>query len=277
MNSARVSFRLVGGAQPLLLVPVEANGRGPFSFILDTGAGTTLLAPELAASLGVRSTGKKTGQSAGGAVEVHLGTLDSLGVGGLMRSNLEIAIHDLSPISRTVGASLDGDLGYNFLKDYRLRLDFVACELRLEDPKRCEYFGAPALVDLPMRLAHPLKPLILIDAWVNGRGPFQFALDTGTSTTAISPRLGHELGLPSHPMANVTTGGAAIAARAARVETLHLGAASVRDLDVMLGGFLDMLSQVIGKQLDGIIGYNFLRHFRVAIDYPNENLSLFAV
>ena len=51
--AARVSFRVLGGAQPLLVVPVQVNERGPFAFILDSGAGTTLLTPALAKSLGV--------------------------------------------------------------------------------------------------------------------------------------------------------------------------------------------------------------------------------
>ena len=42
----------------------------------------------------------------------------------------------------------------------------------------------------------------------------------------------------------------------------------------MVGNFLDMLSGVIGSKLDGIIGYNFLRHFRVVIDYPNDLFGL---
>ncbi len=35
-----------------------------------------------------------------------------------------------------------------------------------------------------------------------------------------------------------------------------------------------MLSNAIGKKLDGIIGYNFLRNYKVVIDYPNETVSL---
>ena len=35
-KSATVRFRLAGGAQPLILVPVEVNDQGPFDFILDT-------------------------------------------------------------------------------------------------------------------------------------------------------------------------------------------------------------------------------------------------
>jgi len=273
--AARVSFRVLGGAQPLLVVPVQVNERGPFAFILDSGAGTTLLTPALAKSLGVESTGTKQGQTAGGAVEVSLAVVDSLGVGGLSRSNLEVAILDLSRISQTIGAPLDGDLGYNFLKDFRLTIDFQKSELRLEDPKRCEYFGPAPLVEVPMRLAHPVKPLILIEVFADDRGPFQFAVDTGTSTTAVSPRLAHDLALRAQPIGNVTTGGAAIGLSAARLNLLRIGRAAVPDLEVLIGDFLEMVSQAVGQQLDGIVGYNFLRHFRVAIDYPNESFSLF--
>ena len=266
---------MLGGAQPLLVVPVQVNERGPFAFILDSGAGTTLLTPALADSLGVKSTGTKHGQTAGGAVEVSLAVVDSLGVGELSRSNLDVAILDLSRISQAIGAPLDGDLGYNFLKDFRLTIDFQKSELRLEDPKRCEYFGPAPLVALPMWLAHPAKPLILIEVFADDRGPFQFAVDTGTSTGTISLRVARDLGLRAQPIGNVTTGGATISLSAARLQVLRVGPAAVPDLDVLVGNFLEMLSQAVGKQLDGIVGYNFLRHFRVAIDYPNESFSLF--
>jgi Aspartyl protease len=49
-SSSKVKFRLSGGAQPLILLPVHVNSRGPLDFILDTGAGTSLLSTELAQS-----------------------------------------------------------------------------------------------------------------------------------------------------------------------------------------------------------------------------------
>ena len=270
----RVKFRLAGGAQPLLLVPVRVNGHGPFEFILDTGAGTSLLTPELSATLQIESTGSKQGHTAGGPVNVLLATVDSLALGEAQREDVDVAITDLSQIGRTVGAKLDGDLGYNFLKHFRLTIDFRALELKLEDPKRIEYFGPAPIAEVAMRLAHPSKPLILVEAYVAGRGPFQFAVDTGTSTTAVSPELARELNLKTTPIGAVTTGGAPIALTAARVPMMRIGGAEQRDIDVIIGDFLAMLSQVAGSKLDGIVGYNFLRNYKVVIDYPNELLRL---
>jgi predicted aspartyl protease len=271
---SRVKFRLAGGAQPLVLVPVRVNEQGPFEFILDTGAGTSLLTPELAATLEIENTGSKQGHTAGGPVNVLLAKVDSLGVGEARREEIDIAITDLSQIGRTIGAKLDGDLGYNFLKHFRLTIDFRASELKLEDPRRIEHFGRPAIAEVAMRLAQPSKPLILVEAHVAGRGPFQFAVDTGTSTTAISPELAQELHLTARPIGAATTGGAQIAMTAARVPSMRLGRAEQRGVDVIIGEFLAVLSQVAGIKLDGIIGYNFLRNYKVVIDYPNELFRL---
>jgi hypothetical protein len=39
--------------------------------------------------------------------------------------------------------------------------------------------------------------------------------------------------------------------------------------------FLRDVEHAVGAKLDGIVGYNFLRNYKVVIDYPNEILSLF--
>jgi hypothetical protein len=44
----------------------------------------------------------------------------------------------------------------------------------------------------------------------------------------------------------------------------------------VVADFLAMLSEVVGTRLDGIVGYNFLRNYKVAFDYPNATLSLFS-
>src|SRR5437879_10761481 len=81
VESSRVKFRLAGGAQPLILLPVKVNGQGPFEFILDTGAGTSLLSPETAQKVGAKIISAKEGHSAGGKVSVSLAKVDSLAVG----------------------------------------------------------------------------------------------------------------------------------------------------------------------------------------------------
>ncbi len=188
LNSSRVKFRLAGGAQPLILLPVQVNNRGPFDFIFDTGAGTSLLSTDVAKQLSVKILSSKEGQSAGGKVSVSLANVDSLAVGETKLENVDVGIVDLGHIAKTIGAKIDGDLGYNFLKHFRVTINYRDSEIQLEDPKRVESIARGAQTEVPIRLAAPAKPLILVDVYLNGAGPFQFAIDTGTSTTAITPR-----------------------------------------------------------------------------------------
>src|SRR5436309_5233870 len=99
-------FRLAGGAQPLILLPVRVNDRGPFDFILDTGAGTSLLSSELAKELGTKIIGSKDGQSAGGKVSVSLGKVDSMAVGEAKLNDVDVGVVDLGHIGKTIGAKI---------------------------------------------------------------------------------------------------------------------------------------------------------------------------
>lgn len=275
LRSSKTKFRLAGGTQPLILVPVQVNERGPFDFILDTGAGTSLLSSDLAKQLDVKTIGSKEGQSAGGKVSVSLAKVDSLAVGETKLADVDVGIVDLSHIGKTVGAQIDGDLGYNFLKHFRVTINYRDCELRLEDPKRVESFARGTRTEIPIRLANPAKPLILVDVHANGRGPFQFAIDTGTSTTAITPELAKQLGVEISPVGAGTTGGAPIDFHAGSLQSFQLGGAKIDNMDVVVADFFTMLNAAIGAKLDGIVGYNFLRAYKVVIDYPGENLTLF--
>jgi len=274
LSSAKVKFRLAGGAQPLILLPVQVNDRGPFDFILDTGAGTSLLSSDLAKQLDVKVIGSKEGHSAGGKVSVSLAKIDFLAVGGIKLSDVDVGIVDLATMGKTIGAKIDGDLGYNFLKHFRVSIDYRDCEIRLDDPKRVESFSQSAKTEIPIRLASPAKPLILVDVHANGRGPFQFAIDTGTSTTAIAPELAKQLGVESSPVGPGTTGGAPVDFSAGSLQSFQLGGAKIDNMAVVVADFFTMLNAAVGAKLDGIVGYNFLRNYKVVIDYPGETLTL---
>jgi hypothetical protein len=58
------------------------------------------------------------------------------------------------------------------------------------------------------------------------------------------------------------------------VESLRFADKNVTGIDVVVTGVLKSLGETIGRQLDGIIGYNALRAYRVSIDYRNETLTL---
>src|SRR5438270_9928810 len=229
-SSSRGEFRLAGGAQPLILLPVSVNERGPFDFILDTGAGTSLISSELASELQVKKLGSKEGQGAAGKISVSLATVESLAVGDMQLKNVDVGIVDLGQIGAAVGVKIDGDIGYNFLKSFRVSLDYRDSVIRLDDPKRVEPFAGNAKTEVPIRLANPAKPLILVNVHINGRGPFEFAIDTGTSTSAITPELATELDLATSEIPPMSGGGDQIRASASTLQSFQLGGANIDNM-----------------------------------------------
>lgn len=269
-----VNFRLAGNAQPLILVPASVNGDGPHEFILDTGAGVSLLTPEFAEHVGVTQTGSKEGMGAAGKITVALGVVESLAVGQAAAENVQVAItSELHRIGAAIGAKVDGNIGYTYLKDFRLTLDYQKLTLQLTQSEQ-ESNGKQPRAELKFKLAHPAKPLILVPALVNDEGPYIFALDTGASTTVLSSEVAQISGVNLTRIPNITGAGGTMQSSTGALRSLAVGNARLENLQVVTGDFLTMLSQIVTTKLDGIIGYNFLKEFKVTIDYPNETLRL---
>lgn len=184
---------------------------------------------------------------------------------------MRVGITDELRIAATIGARVDGAVGYEFLRDFRLTLDYKSQTIELAQgsgsAEASNQFG-PAL---PFRLAHSSKPLILFDAYVDELGPFNFTLDTGASTTAESPSLASRLNVHLTAIPDVTGGGGSIKA-SPRVRSLRVGSNTACELDVAVTGALDVVSTALGQKLDGILGYNVLRLYRTLIDFPNAQL-----
>ena len=122
-----------------------------------------------------------------------------------------------------------------------------------------------------MQVARTL-PLVLVKVRVNGKGPYTFFVDTGATISVVGAPLAQALKLPliDSPVRAIGAGGR-FNARASRA-SISLG--EIRQ-DRVLVGVVD-LSQIRGAvgPIDGVIGYNFLRPYRVVVDYPGRQLCL---
>lgn len=273
---AEVGFRLAGTENPLILIPTHVNDRGPYEFILDTGAGMSLLSPRVAGELKIAVTGAREGRGAGGRVQVSMARVASLAVGGARSGSMPIGITaDVDRIGAAVGHRIDGDIGYDFLKAYRLTLDYRRRVVRLaQGSYEVAGAGSAAHSEVRFQLAGAVKPLVLVPAFVNGRGPHTFVLDTGASATVLSPGLAAALGIETTAAEPMTGAGGMLQATTGRIGSLTVGSAALQDVAVMVADFLAELGRVIGTPLDGVLGYNFLRQFRVTLDYPASTLWL---
>jgi predicted aspartyl protease len=123
-----------------------------------------------------------------------------------------------------------------------------------------------------MKLATTTLPLVLVDVRVNGKGPYTFFVDTGATITVVGAPLARALHLPliDAPVRALGAGGRFDA----RASYAAIALGEVRE-DRVLVGVVD-LAQIRGAvgPVDGVIGYNFLRSYRVVIDYPGRELCL---
>jgi hypothetical protein len=114
--------------------------------------------------------------------------------------------------------------------------------------------------------------LIALPVMVNGAGPFEFLLDTGTTETVVDSALADQLKLP------ITGGLVAATLRksstllTAHADKLEVANASVRNLDLLVAPMSGILSQFPGAR--GILGENFLRNFDLLLDNRHRLLQL---
>jgi len=122
----------------------------------------------------------------------------------------------------------------------------------------------------------PAAPAIVVFAALQGRLPGQrrrlrLALDTGATYTMIPWEIARALG--SHPERSrrqvqlLTASGLVYAPLVTLNEVRALGQ-SVQKLDALVHDLPP------DARVDGLLGLNFLRHFKLTLDFPNGLLTL---
>jgi len=131
---------------------------------------------------------------------------------------------------------------------------------------------AEALTCVPARLASTAYPVFLVNARVNGQGPFTFFVDTGATVSIVSSSLARRLRLAPLP-ANVEGIGAG-GRFSTRASVASISVGDLRQDRVLVATYdLTQINAAVGPT-DGGLGYNFLKAYRVTIDYPGKRLCL---
>ncbi len=103
----------------------------------------------------------------------------------------------------------------------------------------------------------------------------QFVLDTGSGGISLDSLTALNLGIPTTESERTIRGIAGIKpVRFAYNHTLNLPGLHVDSLDFHINDY-EMLSATYGVQIDGIIGYSFLKKFVVSIDFDNDILLVY--
>jgi len=121
----------------LLLVPVQVNGQHRGNFIVDTGAVTTVISHNMAATLGVdeKTPGAKIDLGIAGVGGFEGVVLRVPNVTFKTAKNSEtfpqVVSINLKEMSKMIGTEIAGVIGFDFLDEYKLTLDYYAAEVRL--------------------------------------------------------------------------------------------------------------------------------------------------
>lgn len=130
-----VPFELAAPNDAAIIVPVRINGRGPFKFVLDTGATFTCLDRKLVNELKLPEWRGQFGVGvlppAEGAVK--LVEIDTMEVGSVKANDLKGCAIDFGRL-QTGGLDARGLVGLNFLKSFRVEIDFKSRILHLRKP-----------------------------------------------------------------------------------------------------------------------------------------------
>jgi hypothetical protein len=154
---------------------VDAGAQsGPLNFLLDSGAGKSVLDLGAAQRLGVKLGARETVQGVEGrCAAYHVdGLAATVGLAEVPRQMLAL---DLRSVSAGCGARIDGLLGADFFREHVVQIDFAAQKIRLLDR---EGFTAGAGQVLPLARRNDA---LCIRVGVDGRVPQWMRVDTGCS------------------------------------------------------------------------------------------------
>ncbi|HZE70660.1 MAG TPA: aspartyl protease family protein [Pyrinomonadaceae bacterium] len=279
--------------RPILKVRVNGQ-KNPLRFVLDTGSGMSVVSEETAQRLGLRPVargGLARAVGGGGKFEIVYGYLSSLELGEVRVENVPVYIRrfydEKNPVDGYIGLSLISkyvamlDYGQRTLTLVRQRLDDDAGGWATIDRAIASQAGnAPAVASMMQEI--PLRTTCsgFLSGEVGLEGfekPLNFIIDTGASVSVVSQKLAEFETITAYlqPSKMRVFGAAGVTEN---VDTVLLPKVMLGALvrERISAAVLDMepVNETAGFTQNGILGGNFLRHFRVSFDFARGVIRL---
>lgn len=253
-----------------IVVPVLINGKGPFRFLVDTGADGSLVSAALVSELGLVPNQIRNERVEGttGTEQLPCVTVDSLSIGSIVKHNVRL------PVSRSpVMTGLDGILGMAGFGAVRVVVDFRHNRVAVNRSSR----GLPTSF-LDIHAQRSAGGLLIIPARV-GDIPVEAVIDTGATETLGNAALRKALLREAAANAagariygvtrQVSNGGVAVS------PAIYLGPAAVLGLRVVYSDIPIFKTWHLDSQPALIIGMNALGVVNVLVlDYPHARIYL---
>jgi predicted aspartyl protease len=256
-----------------VVVPVKINGRGPYRFIVDTGANHSTISPGLVRELGLKTDTQNlvTLDGITGASQVTYVSIDRLQAGDLTLEDTALPV-----VWAPVMAGADGILGAAGMSQKSLLIDFqrnrVAIASHIESFSRAK--------DIKIHAARVVNGLLVLDTTVGGVRTAA-VLDTGSERTLGNIALRDAVKSDKHAtrgfVAQLTSVYGATKeiepGEVARAPTIAVGDLRITDVAVVYGDFhifkiWDMRSKpamILGMDVLGTVA-------SLNIDFKNQNV-----
>ena len=191
-----IAFSSGAGAAPLFVpfdfsrsaIGLDVTVKGtPLYMILDTGVDPSGIDSKRAAALGLPvdrgAGGEATGEGDAKQAQIYPATIAGLAIGGRDFGSVDAAAMDMSVLSAHYGRPLDGVLGYSFLTDRIVLIDYAAAKLGILDRPADAW---PSVSTCRARFTIPLRSfegdsIPVVPAFHFGSASAPITLDTGSN------------------------------------------------------------------------------------------------
>jgi outer membrane lipoprotein-sorting protein len=257
-----------------IYIPVIVNGSGPYSFILDSGAGLTVVGSDIARVLNLDRVGELPALGTGGVDVGSFVNLDSIGISDVVIADIVAGELDLSDLNRFALQPIDGILGYDLFSRFVVQVDYQDSLLTLFLPNDPSVPGGADTLAIELEQNHPMVTAVINDS-ITGR----FRIDTGSMNYLdLYAHIVELYGLIDESRSTVSNvrihglGGQTIESTLGRINSFTLGELTVRDLPC---GFSNADSGLFAVEgIDGNIGGGLLSKFTCTFDYPQGKFYL---
>jgi predicted aspartyl protease len=259
-----------------VLAPITVNDKGPFRFILDTGANRSVVSQRVLAALALPLAPN------GPSIEVHgvTGTaiLPAVELEVLQAGELVLARDHVVPVlAQTVLANADGILGVEGLGSARIDIDFLDDRVTITRSSGRQH--APSgFLTIPVSVKH--NGLIVVPGKV-GRVRVRAIIDTGAERTlgniALREALLKARRTATAEMVTTVFGATPDIGQGMSMiaPTIYLGEAELRDLEVTFGDLHVFRIWKLEDEPAILIGMDLLGSVeRLVIDYRRRELQV---
>lgn len=289
-NRTVVAFDSVD-QRPILRVKVNGS-RHEFRFVLDTGSGMSVVSEQTARRLGLKPVaqgGLARAVGGGGRFEIVYGFLSSLEIGTVKVENIPVYIRkfydEKTPVDGYVGLSIISkfittvDYGartFGLFRHGSKEFDHWRTLYRVDAPHGTRPEPTFAGMELPLRTTSSgfLSGEVLLEGLER---PQNFIIDTGASISVVSEKLAalEELAAYIQPTRLRIFGAAGVAenVKTMTIPQVTLGTLTRNHISAAVLD-LEPVNETAGFTQDGILGGNFLRHFRIVFDFQRGVIRL---